>query len=196
MIIYKITNLINGKMYIGQTIGDISKRFIGHANHKSRSGIRGAIKKYGRENFTIEVIDVANSQDELNAKEKYWVEYLDTISPNGYNLMEGGGNSGSRSAETRNKMKKANSGRKHWLGKKHENATKEKISSSNRNCGPKGKINKYKGVYECKGGWRAIIYIKRKQIYLGKFENEVDAAIAYNSAVDKYYDGAGYKNQV
>ena len=58
--IYKITNLINGKIYIGQTITSISQRMNRHyTNAKTNNhatGIDGAIKKYGRENFKVEEI--------------------------------------------------------------------------------------------------------------------------------------------
>ena len=91
MIIYKITNTINGKIYVGQTTQELSKRLQGHLSKHSRcSAIKSALNKYGVENFTIEQIDQADTLGELNKKEGDWIEKLNTISPNGYNLKTGG----------------------------------------------------------------------------------------------------------
>lgn len=91
MIVYKITNKVNGKIYIGQTTKSLEKRWRQH-RHKS-SGCRylhHAIQKYGAENFTVEQIDVANDRVELNQKEQFWIQYYDCMVPNGYNLKSGG----------------------------------------------------------------------------------------------------------
>lgn len=90
MIIYKITNEINGKCYVGQTKLTIRERWYGHCSKNGCTAMHNAIVKYGRENFTIEQIDSATSEDELNQKEAYWIEKLNTLCPNGYNLRTGG----------------------------------------------------------------------------------------------------------
>lgn len=95
MYIYKITNKINNKIYIGQvynkTIYDRFKRHIKSACPSSNSKIGRAIYKYGAENFVIEEIDRASSLDELNKKEIYWISfYNSTKSDIGYNLTPGG----------------------------------------------------------------------------------------------------------
>ena len=93
MIIYKITNTKNGKIYIGQTVQALNKRI---AKHKQRmkSGAKMplycAFRKYGIESFTFEVIDTANNAEELNEKEIYWISYFNSIHPHGYNLTSGG----------------------------------------------------------------------------------------------------------
>ena len=96
MIIYKITNQINGKIYIGQTKQSLQKRWNNHCCKNSHCSIlHSAIKKYGAENFTVEQIDVASSKDELDKKEIFWISHFDSIAPNGYNLSAGGnGNRG------------------------------------------------------------------------------------------------------
>jgi group I intron endonuclease len=106
MFIYKITNQVNGKIYIGQTIKSIKRRFNQHCNSK-KSAISGAIQKYGKENFTIEEIDGANSQSELNYKEWLLVYKFNSLSPNGYNLREGGGGKGKASEVSKKRMKSA-----------------------------------------------------------------------------------------
>lgn len=72
MYIYKITNRINQKIYIGQSIRAIEKRFQRHINDALNNTVdthlARAIREYGPENFTIELIDTAQSQQELNSK--------------------------------------------------------------------------------------------------------------------------------
>lgn len=95
MVIYKFENKINGKIYVGQTVQKLSKRISSHKHPGANKNlpIDAAIRKYGIENFSITTIDHANSVDELNEKEKFWIKYYDCISPKGYNLEEGGRNS-------------------------------------------------------------------------------------------------------
>lgn len=92
MVIYKITNNINGKVYIGQTIQDVRKRWRRHCAPTSRKSLIGtALFKYKKENFTFEVIDETPTDvNELNNLEKYYIRQFNTTSPNGYNLTEGG----------------------------------------------------------------------------------------------------------
>ena len=91
MFIYKITNKLNGKIYIGQTMQDVEKRWARHCSPSSiRSAIGFAIQKYGKDNFLFEVIDTASTIDELNNKEIKYIELFDSVSPNGYNLTNGG----------------------------------------------------------------------------------------------------------
>ena len=86
MIIYKATNKINGKSYIGQTIYTLEKRKSQHicesSNNNSGAAFHQAIRKYGEENFTQGVIDdTAKDVDELNQLEqKYIKEYDMTMS--------------------------------------------------------------------------------------------------------------------
>lgn len=89
MIIYKITNNVNGKVYIGKTIRKLSVRIGEHRRH-SKSEISKAIKDYGFDNFSVEVIDHAENLEELNAKEIKWTAYYDCMIPKGYNKCYGG----------------------------------------------------------------------------------------------------------
>lgn len=90
MIVYKITNNVNGKIYIGQTTRSLENRWRQHRHHPGCRILHKAIKKYGAENFTVEQIDAAANIDELNQKEKLWIQHYDCIAPNGYNLKSGG----------------------------------------------------------------------------------------------------------
>ena len=90
MIIYKITNKINDKIYIGQTIRSLEERVKEHKRKKNCS-LYKAFNKYGIENFDFEIIEKCNSIEEMNEKEIYWIKYYDCLMPKGYNLCEGGG---------------------------------------------------------------------------------------------------------
>lgn len=92
MVIYKITNLINGKCYIGQTTQPLYKRYWRHCHNGTSSVIGAAISKYGKENFKIEAIDHAHNIDELNNKEIFWINFYNSVAPNGYNIAGGGRN--------------------------------------------------------------------------------------------------------
>ena len=91
--IYKITNNINNKIYIGQTIRSLEKRWKEHI-FKSKSGdhmnlpLARAIRKYGAENFTISLIEEV-ADEELNDREKYYINYYDSYHT-GYNATLGG----------------------------------------------------------------------------------------------------------
>ena len=91
--IYKITNKINGKSYIGQTIQNVKERFYQHCATKCIQAILNmvihkAINKYGKSKFTIEVIEEVESTN-LNDRERYWIRYYDSYN-NGYNSTKGG----------------------------------------------------------------------------------------------------------
>lgn len=88
MVIYKITNLLNEKIYIGQTKQPIEKRFLQHS--KANSPLGQAMRECGLENFTIEIVERCKNQNELNEREKFWIKVLRSKSPNGYNLSNGG----------------------------------------------------------------------------------------------------------
>lgn len=87
--IYKITKKENGKSYIGQS-NDIERRF---SEHKTKIDIpiEIAIKKYGTDAFSFEIIEKC-SLDQLDEREKYWIAFYNTYKGFGYNCNEGGGN--------------------------------------------------------------------------------------------------------
>lgn len=87
MLIYKITNKINGKSYIGQTTRNVKLRVCEHKCKKTLIG--EAMLKYGENNFCIEYLDACLTLEELNEREVYWIQKLDTIQPKGYNKAIG-----------------------------------------------------------------------------------------------------------
>lgn len=92
-IIYKHTNLINGKIYIGQTCQKPEKRWdYGCGYKKHNLHFYNAIKKYGwKSGFSHEIIETnILTQKEANEKETYWIQYYNSKEPNGYNQNNGG----------------------------------------------------------------------------------------------------------
>ena len=111
MIIYKAVNLINNKIYIGQTINSLEYRKNQHfrdsvsENRRKTNYFHNAIYKYGKDNFVFEVIDSADNEKELNEKEQYWIaHYKSNIKDYGYNLDSGGKSGGRKSEATKEKI--------------------------------------------------------------------------------------------
>lgn len=108
MVIYKITNKINGKVYIGQTIQNLPRRWAEHIykSGKINKPLYNSIKKYGKESFIIKEIDGANSLSELNYKEWLLIHQHNSLDrKSGYNLKEGGNNK-TYSIASKSKMSK------------------------------------------------------------------------------------------
>ena len=90
--IYKITNLVDGNAYIGQSI-QIEERFKEHRNPSNwnrevNKKLYKAFADFGLNNFSFEILEECN-KEELNEKEKYWIKYYNTY-PNQYNMTAGG----------------------------------------------------------------------------------------------------------
>jgi len=130
--VYITTNIINGKKYIGQKIFDNRwKSYLGSGIH-----LKSAIKKYGKENFSREIIAIAYSKEELNKLEIMFIKEHDAVKSNDYyNISSGGGtNAGLKmSEETRKKMSEANKGQKCYMyGKPKSEETRKKLSLANK----------------------------------------------------------------
>ena len=121
MIIYKVTNKINGKCYIGQTRHSLEFRKKSHLT-KAHSGVNthfySAISKYGDDNFEWEIVCSTNDKRRLNELETFYIQKYDSIK-HGYNMVDGGDNNimdiesvktkhdeKMRSLEVRNKISK------------------------------------------------------------------------------------------
>lgn len=141
--IYKTTNLINGKYYIGQhRTKNINDGYLG-----SGTLFRYALKKYGKENFSRQILAYADSIKQLNDLQAFYVNKQVMEDQNSYNLMTGGYQNIQFKEETKQKLRKIMIGRtltEEWkrkiglgnkgkcLGKKHSIETKNKISISHK----------------------------------------------------------------
>lgn len=100
--IYCLTNLVNGKCYIGQTMKSVHTRWLEHQRYAKKSAdatnivLYRAINKYGAENFNVAVIKIISRhtrdelKDALNKEETESIREYDTLNPKGYNMNEGG----------------------------------------------------------------------------------------------------------
>lgn len=94
MIIYKITNLINNKIYIGLTTLSLNKRWTSHkaeCKRNNKKHLYNAMRKYGIESFKIEEIDNTDDIIKLGELERYYIKFYDSRNPEkGYNITAGG----------------------------------------------------------------------------------------------------------
>lgn len=118
MIVYIAKNLINGKKYIGYTTKSLEGRVKEHLRKSKNKNEKHyfylfmiAIQKYGKESFEWDVVDNCVSIEDCCKKEKFYIKEFSTISPNGYNLTEGG-NGGIQCQET--KLKISESLKNYW----------------------------------------------------------------------------------
>ena len=87
-VVYLIVNLLNGKMYVGQTVQPLEVRFDQHS--RADTVIGNAIRHYSKKNFRYGVIKSCASKAELDKWEKFFIAALRCKAPNGYNLTDGG----------------------------------------------------------------------------------------------------------
>ena len=80
--IYKIENLLNHKVYIGQSV-HIETRWGEHCRKSAKSLVGKAIQKYGKENFSFEILEQCE-QDKLNEREEFFIKLYNSVVPNGY----------------------------------------------------------------------------------------------------------------
>lgn len=88
-IIYKITNKINGKIYIGQTRMSLNKRWYYHlynSNKKNNCVFSKAINKYGKDAFDMEILEVVEIAI-LTEKEQFYIQKFNSLLPSGYNTL-------------------------------------------------------------------------------------------------------------
>jgi len=141
MLIYKATNIVTGKSYIGQTQSHFNTRKWSHYYHaldekdsRRISILYNAIKKYGKDKFVWEILeDNINDKNVLNERETFNILKYDSYMTNGYNMTLGGeGNTGFRHSEkAKRKMSFDRKGEKSsWWGRKHTKEEIEKIKGN------------------------------------------------------------------
>jgi len=148
-IIYKVTNSINGKVYIGQTVKNIGQRRRDHLfrakKGDERTAFQIALLESGKDNFNWEQIDTAETKEELDEKEKKWIEHYKSNNPlYGYNLQSGGKIKYKNNNETRSKMSNSQKGNKNFLGKYHSIETRQRMSNSHK--GNKNMLGKHLSI--------------------------------------------------
>lgn len=114
--IYKWTNIVNNKVYIGKS-SNIIRRKTEHLytlrNNKHRNHyLQNSFNKYGEDCFKFEIVELCD-EDDLNEREEYYIKLYKTLDKKyGYNLMENDGRNNRHSQETKKKMSASHSGKK------------------------------------------------------------------------------------
>jgi len=170
VVIYRITNTLNGSQYIGIT-EDFHRRVrqhLGAKNNSKKTRIAGAIRKYGGENFTFEVVEGFSDRKSALARE---IEIIEATKPR-YNVTSGG--DGVRmpiSSETRQKISATLTGRPSvWIGRKHSAEARAKMSAA-----AMGRVGPKKGEKRSKDVCEKISASLRQnpvRYWLGKQRNE------------------------
>lgn len=168
--IYKITNKINNKSYIGQS-NNINRRFSEHRciNHETNKTLKLAYKKYGIENFEFSVLEECELE-ELNEREKYWIA---TLKPQ-YNRTSGGDGSPNHCVSEETKQILKQKGKEFWNNLDEE--TKQKIITKNLKPTQYGHIvtkETREKLRQCNLGKKQTIETinKRKQTIIEKKKN-------------------------
>lgn len=175
--VYLITNLVNGKQYVGKTTLTIKERFqahIGRSNSKDfyKMAISMAIKKYSKESFKIEELAISYTKEQLKFSEGFYINYFNSLAPNGYNITKIINSCDKHSEETKEKIRIA-----------HNKLENLKIASEN---GKKyrgrslGGSSKYCGVHLCNNKYIAYLSYNKTTFRLGYYNVESDAAKAYD----------------
>jgi group I intron endonuclease len=93
MFIYKITNKINNKVYVGKTVLPIEERYkkhLGCAKNKVNRRLYDSMNHHGYENFELSLLEVCDNAQQLSEREIYWIDEYNSQTPNGYNMTSGG----------------------------------------------------------------------------------------------------------
>ena len=206
--IYLITNTVNCKKYVGQTLEkDINKRWNNHKSSKRGCPLlKRAFEKYGKDKFKFQIICICFDED-CNFYEPEYIKKFNSLSPNGYNLMTGGGNSKHLpetiekiteankkrihkplSEELKKKISESKKGNKSYnYGQKIPEKQKEKIRETWRKKKEEGKLIIKDHVHEilAKGREKGVEYNKLiKQLPVGQFTNDGILIKKFNGAHD------------
>jgi len=203
-VIYIIKNTVNYKIYIGQTKNKLDKRWKSHkssyrsfinGSYGKCSALYNAFRKYGLDNFVIISFRIC-IDDELDSLETFYIKIFGSLSPNGYNLREGG-NTSKHSKESIKKMSQAKIGinnpnfgkprsdefkrilsikksgeNHHYFGKKLEPEHIKKLSESHKKDGLSEKLPMY------------LVYVKARP---ENYCSEGYAIVNHPNAKSKYF---------
>lgn len=197
--IYKITNIVNNKIYIGQTVSHIlnhkkyrpygsKKRFLSHISEafstkKNQSiYLNNAIKKYGKDNFNVDIVEYCECCDS-DERETYFISHFNSLYPNGYNLKNGGQKF---KYDEYSKKKVSNGVLKYYEGKLYDKILKFENSHISDNIEDHIKPLKRNGIQY---GW--YVYIENKTVQFGGVH--VDMNYSYERSIQFINDLKKYQ---
>ncbi len=210
MVIYKITNDVNSKVYIGQTCKPLDERIAGHRNAMV-SGVSThlyrAMRKYGWDKFHFEQIATAQSKSELDELEIYYIDKYNSISA-GYNMAPGGyinvmssaqvkakHDAIMRSPEVRNKISQTMKDR--YKRNPVSEATKKKLSDNKKAfyASPEGQAvkEKWKKSYKLSPEhYQALNSAKHKAVYCINTSGSIVANFESVKEAAEWWYASGY----
>jgi group I intron endonuclease len=172
MIIYKCENKISGKVYIGQSVKSLEDRKEQHIkkSNSPKSKFHKALKSYGVDNFNWEIIDTANSKDELNQKEMHYILEYNSME-NGYNMVNGGTGGYNKFA--------VNANRKKRKGKTYEEIygsldTISRLKKIHKESYEKAKLDK----------WNFKNLSKDERLFMAKLGNKIRTMNGYKHSAE------------
>ncbi len=195
--IYKLTNKINGKIYIGKA-KNLYKRLSQHRRAYDKNLICIAIRKYGWENFNIEILAEFTYIDnvELLGLETAFIVSEKSLTPNGYNVCLFASDKTGTKSSIKTKQKISKNHKRPMLGKKHSQETKERMSRNHANFSGKnhpryGKHHTIKSIKKIRksnlGQKRSIITKLKNSISHLKPIKQINP---FTNEVIKIWDGA------
>lgn len=155
--IYKIINIINGKIYIGSAfcVGGIKRRWVVHKSSLNRHRhhnkyLQSAWIKYGSENFIFEVVEIINRVEDVLSREQYYIDFYESYNDKiGYNICK---NASApmlgikHSEESKKKIGDSSKGNKYSLGFKHSEETKKLMSEAKLNESLETRVKRSKSL--------------------------------------------------
>lgn len=206
--IYKYTNIINGKKYIGQT-NNIKRRIREHRNaaknilNKNISDLlTRAMNKYGEDNFTIEVIESDILEENIDERERYWISLEKCLVPNGYNILIGGKHNFNNSKFSQQEIKEIKedilSGKTYKEINDKWNISYSFISNINHghyfhDCNTEYPLSKKQDVKEDERVQRTIYLLKNTKLTLEEIAKEV--GYSTKGSVTKINNGSFHFNE-
>lgn len=175
--IYVIRNLVNGKVYVGQT-KDFARRKTNHL-YCARKGLKrplyDSIRKHGEENFLFEVLEECEPEV-TNEREQYWVSHYDSFnSEKGYNLTSGGKQHFDFSKEVRQKLSESHKG----LPRTQEHCENISKAKRGKSSGWEGRKQTPEHISNRVASYKASLHYHKKKGFPKRFSVEqVEVVIA------------------
>jgi len=183
--VYKITNTINGKIYIGKGGGRKQTRFLDHIytstkpKSNSYSFLHKAINKYGKDNFTYEIINYFDSEDEAYSHEESMIGLLNSNDQSiGYNLSSGG-RAGRHSTKSIEKMRLAH------IGFKYSEESIQRMRDSHKGKISQGRMFSNEQVKDIRTEYNNDRMLKKKNI-INKLSAKYECSFATICAIVRY----------
>lgn len=180
MIIYLITNLVNGKVYVGQTNRTLNIRWYNHKYDATQRNedfpICRAIRKYGPENFSIKELATCETREWSDYLERVWITIYDSRNDKvGYNIREGG-NSSAMPESTKQALRQSR------LGKTHSEDTKKLIGAASKQAWKDGRLHGRPHTPETVEKMRILSTGKSSGSWIDKINDEL-LVFLYNNRV-------------